>query len=156
MLLALVNGRRSTPAPRLRGLCPVCGTATVAKCGSRKSWHWAHLRPVKCDPWWENETDWHRAWKAHFPEDWQEVLHVDQASGERHIADVKTALGLVIEFQHSQMSLEELRAREAFYGHMIWIVDGTPFASNFEVDRDPLPHPESRLLDEIVFPSGLA
>jgi hypothetical protein len=83
-------------------------------------------------------------------------MHIDEATGERHIADVKTERGLVIEFQHSQMPVEELQAREAFYGSMIWIVDGTPFASHFEVDRDPLPHPTSTLLDEIVFPPGLA
>jgi hypothetical protein len=156
MLLSIVAGERCKPVPRLRGLCPWCGAVTVAKCGSQKAWHWAHLRPLQCDPWWENETDWHRAWKAHFPEDCQEVVHVDSKTGERHIADVKTERGLVIEFQHSDMPVEELKSREAFYGHMIWIVDARSFASNFEIDESPLPHPKSALLDEIVFHSAQA
>ena len=42
-----------------------------------------------CDPWWENETEWHRAWKDQFPADWQEIVHHAE-DGEKHIADVKT------------------------------------------------------------------
>ncbi len=32
---------------------------------------------------------------------------------------------LVIEVQHSPISIEEARAREAFYENMIWLVDAT-------------------------------
>lgn len=128
----------------------------MSKCGSQKTWHWAHLRPLECDPWWENETQWHRDWKSLFPADWQEIVHIDQETGEKHVADVKTDRGLIIEFQHSAMPLKELHARETFYKNMIWIVDGRSFAKNFEIDKDPLPHPKSMLLDEIVFHSGLA
>ncbi|MGH1356894.1 MAG: hypothetical protein ACRBBS_17740 [Thalassovita sp.] len=46
-------------------------------------------------------------------------------SGERHIADVKTPEGTVIEFQHSHIDERERRAREQFYEQMIWVVDGT-------------------------------
>ena len=49
---------------------------------------------------------------------------MDEKTGERHIADVKTPKGLVIEFQHSPIQSEELRSRETFYDNMIWIVDG--------------------------------
>jgi len=44
--------------------------------------------------------------------------------GEKHIADVKTDQGWVIEFQHSCIKPEERRSREAFYGNMVWVVDG--------------------------------
>jgi hypothetical protein len=87
-------------------------------------WHWAHKGRLSCDPWWENETEWHRNWKEKFPVDWQEVVAF-APTGEKHIADVKTSHGLVIEFQHSVLDPDELAAREAFYGEMIWIVDGT-------------------------------
>lgn len=156
MLLSLVDGERRAPEPRLRGNCQWCGKETLAKCGSQKTWHWAHLRPLDCDPWWENETQWHRDWKSLFPREWQEVVHLDQETGEKHVADVKTERGLVIEFQHSNMPLAELRSREAFYKNMIWIVDGRSFAKNFEIDTYPLPHPKSQLLEQIVFHSGLA
>ena len=46
-------------------------------------------------------------------------------SGEKHIADVRTPHGLVIEFQHSQLDPLERAARERFYGNMVWVVDGT-------------------------------
>lgn len=95
----------------------------VAKCGSKRVWHWAHKGRVSCDPWWENETEWHRAWKSQFPAEWQEVVH--QASdGERHIADVTTWDGWTLEFQHSAISAEERQSRESYYEALIWVVDG--------------------------------
>ena len=44
--------------------------------------------------------------------------------GEKHIADVKTENGWVLEFQHSYLNPEERRARNAFYRKLFWIVDG--------------------------------
>jgi hypothetical protein len=96
----------------------------VAKCGEVRVWHWAHKGRLLCDPWWENETEWHRAWKERFPADWQEIIHTAE-NGERHIADVKTDAGWVIEFQYSYIEPGERRSREAFYPKMIWVVDGT-------------------------------
>jgi hypothetical protein len=52
------------------------------------------------------------------------VSHVDGDTGETHIADVKNPFGLVIEFQHSVLRAEERVAREAFYGNIVWVVDG--------------------------------
>ena len=45
--------------------------------------------------------------------------------GEKHIADVKTRHGLVIEFQHSFLTKQERALREAFYRNMVCVVDGT-------------------------------
>jgi hypothetical protein len=41
---------------------------------------------------------------------WQEIVHRSD-SGEKHIADVKTDHGWVIEFQHSYLNPEERRSR---------------------------------------------
>lgn len=126
MKFALVNGEKTEAQPGLRrGTCIFCQSDTIAKCGSVKIWHWAHKSKVACDPWWENETEWHRAWKNHFPKDWQEYLHTDPATQEKHIADIQTSTGLVIEFQHSSIRSEEMQKREVFYKNMIWVVDGT-------------------------------
>lgn len=125
MHLALVDGARTPPSPGLSGVCPACGRDMVAKCGDVRIHHWAHLGRRVCDGWWEPETEWHRTWKNHFDLSWQEVIGHDDASGEKHIADVRTAEGLVIEFQHSYLRAEERRAREAYYGNMVWVVDGT-------------------------------
>jgi competence protein CoiA len=124
MRFALVNAYKTDPQPKLHGQCPHCGEAVVSKCGKVKVWHWSHKSTKICDPWWENETEWHRAWKDKFPKEWQEISALDGETCEIHIADVKTSYGLVVEFQHSPMPLEEMAARERFYGNMIWIVDG--------------------------------
>jgi len=123
MKFALVNQQRQEAQPELLGQCPSCGHPMVAKCGEVKIWHWAHQGKRSCDPWWENETEWHRKWKAQFPDAWQEVVHRAN-DGTKHIADVKTDRGWVIEFQHSYLKPEERRSREDFYPKLIWVVDG--------------------------------
>lgn len=125
MKFALVNGHKTESQPGLKGTCLNCKRDTVAKCGQVKIWHWAHKSKFSCDPWWENETEWHRAWKNNFPTDWQENIHTDSVTGKKHIADIKTVSGLVIEFQHSAIPPAELQSREAFYKNMVWVVDGT-------------------------------
>lgn len=124
MKFALANGARVDAVPGLAGVCPACQSPVVAKCGTLRVWHWAHRGALVCDSWWEGETEWHRAWKSQFPVECQEVVHTAK-DGERHIADVKTGDGWVLEFQHSPLSAEERRARTSFYGRINWIVDGT-------------------------------
>lgn len=124
MRFALVDGVRSNAEPERVGQCPSCGATMIAKCGTQKIWHWAHKGERSCDPWWEPETEWHRNWKNHFPAEWQEQIGHD-GSGEKHIADVRTPYGLVIEFQHSHLDPAERATRERYYGNMVWVVDGT-------------------------------
>jgi len=132
MEFSLVDGMRREPKPGLRGLCDVCGGEMVSKCGNIRIRHWAHLHKVKCDSWWENETPWHREWKSRFPEAFREIV-ISSVDGVKHRADVRTDYGLVIEFQHSSISIAERRAREAFYKNMIWVIDGTRLKK--DVDR---------------------
>lgn len=124
MKYALVNGQRQEAQPSRTGECPACGSPMVARCGEIKVWHWAHRGRRTCDQWWENETDWHRNWKGQFPDDWQEIV-LKATSGEKHIADVRTQQGWILEFQHSYIKPEERESREEFYGRMAWVVDGT-------------------------------
>jgi competence protein CoiA len=124
MKLALVDGQRQEAQPDLSGKCPICEQNLVAKCGKERIWHWAHKGSRRCDPWWENETEWHRKWKAEFPEAWQEIVH-HADDGTKHIADIRTEHGWVIEFQHSSIRPEERRSRDAFYRQLVWVVDGT-------------------------------
>ena len=124
MHLALVEGVRTPPSPKLAGTCPVCGDPMLAKCGTIRVHHWAHQGVRICDDWWERELAWHRDWKNNFPIAWQENIRFAD-DGEKHIADVRTEAGLVIEFQHSALKPAEREARERFYGSMVWVVDGT-------------------------------
>jgi competence protein CoiA len=151
MQFALVDCKRSPPVPRLRGTCALCGDAAIAKCGTIKVWHWSHVSREHCDQWWERESEWHRGWKNEFPESWREVIRHDSVTGERHIADVETADGTVIELQYSSISMEELTSREAFYKNMIWVLDARAFSSRFQVLPPKLPSPDSKLLDELLF-----
>ena len=124
MKYAIIDGVRAEAQPQSRGVCQCCGGQTIAKCGEHVVWHWAHRRREDCDPWWESETGWHRLWKDRFPLDWQEIVHCDPVTGERHIADVKTPQGLVVEIQNSPIHPEEMRSREDFYSEIVWIVNG--------------------------------
>lgn len=126
MKFALVDGKRQEAQPKLSGKCKACGHPMIAKCGEERLrvWHWAHKSRRHCDHWWENETEWHRAWKGQFPVDWQEIVHKDK-NGEKHIADVKTEHGWVFEFQHSYIKPKERRVRDAFYQNLVWVVDGS-------------------------------
>ena len=149
MQYALVNGRRAEAKRGVRGTCPDCNRAMVAKCGPRIIHHWAHALRRNCDPWWENETDWHREWKARFPEESREVSHT-APDGEVHRADIKTPTGIVIEVQHSTMTEEERESRESFYRNLIWIVDGRNFRKSFHLGC-MLPEPSAEWVKDIVW-----
>ncbi|MEA5550267.1 competence protein CoiA family protein [Anabaena cylindrica UHCC 0172] len=131
MRFSLVNNIRIEAQPGLKGICVCCGSDTIAKCGNYKVWHWAHCTKQKCDHWWENETEWHRKWKSFFPIECQELIHKDEITGKKHIADVKTKNGVVIEFQNSPIKPEEIISRERFYEKMFWIVNGDVNTNKF-------------------------
>jgi len=125
MKYAIINRQRAEATKDARGTCPACGSELIAKCGEIKIHHWSHKNKRNCDPWWENETEWHREWKNCFDAEWQEVVHKDEIAGEIHIADVTTPHGWTIEIQHSPMDDEERKARNSFYKKIAWVIDGT-------------------------------
>ena len=106
--------------------CGACSGKVIAKRGELKVHHYAHACGESCDPWRTSDGmgPWHRRWQGYASKEHLEVTIVKE--GMRHIADIRVPeTGLVIEVQHSAMPIEEARAREAFYGNMIWIVDAT-------------------------------
>lgn len=131
MKYALIDNTKTEASKGAKGVCPICGSELIAKCGEVKVNHWAHKGSRNCDPWWENETEWHRSWKNNFSSEWQEIILTDDQTGEKHIADVRTAHDLVIEFQHSHLDPLERAKRESFYKHMVWVVDGTRLKGDF-------------------------
>lgn len=150
MKYSLVNNIKTEAFKGGRGVCEYCGKETIAKCGTKNIDHWSHKSLVHCDNWWENETKWHRDWKDEFPKEWQEIIHIDINSNEKHIADVKTSKGLVIEFQNSPITPNELISREMFYKNIIWIVNGEHFKKNFHI-LDKLPNPNSKFAEDLAF-----
>jgi competence protein CoiA len=149
MKFSLVNGKKTAPFSKGEGICAVCGNATQAKCGHTKIWHWAHCSKQMCDNWWENETAWHRAWKNCWPIRFQEVIHFDSTTGEKHIADVKNGNDFVIEFQNSPIDCTELVSRELFYKNLVWVVNAEKFKSNIQF-CSKLPNPDDPKSKDMV------
>lgn len=140
MLIARRDDDLVEAEPGERAVCPICGEAVIARCGDINVWHWAHRSNTDCDPWSEGETEWHARWKQRFPVACREV-----AMGE-HRADV-VVNGVVIEFQRSHISPDEIARREQFYGErMIWVVyaddcrDRIFFEARQTVDRYIAPY----------------
>ncbi|GMN08626.1 hypothetical protein MTsPCn5_40160 [Croceitalea sp. MTPC5] len=132
MLRALDEHNKSIrPHKGAMGICPNCRKGVRAYCGEIYTHHWKHLELEHCDTWGEKESEWHRLWKSKFPLDWQEVII--NKHGEQHIADIKGPFGMVLELQHSPISPETIRIREAFYGDLVWLVDAAPFKDNFKI-----------------------
>lgn len=108
---------RIRATPKARASCPACQAAVRAKCGAVTSWHWAHVAGADCDTFSEPMTAWHREWQETVPEDCREVVLGP------HRADILAPLGVVVELQHSTISVEDIEKREAFYDRMIWVFD---------------------------------
>jgi competence CoiA-like predicted nuclease len=125
------NLKRITPSfSGQKANCPLCKGPVVAKCGEIYVKHWSHIKDRICDTWKEHETPWHREWKGKFPKEWQEVII--EENNQKHIADIKTSCGTVIEFQNSPISKEIISVREAFYDDMIWVVNAIKIEDHFK------------------------
>ncbi|MBR1907750.1 competence protein [bacterium] len=139
MKYALLNGKIVEPNKNIKkAICPLCGEIVISKCGKIKIFHWAHKSKQNCDPWQENETEWHRNWKNNFPKECQEVIMFDENTGEKHIADVKTKTDIILEFQHSYINTNEQCSREKFYKNVIWIVDANKSYNNFIKNKNDI------------------
>jgi len=150
MRFAEKAGLRILPNPLEKdAVCPMCKSSVIGKCGQIKVWHWAHKTSEDCDSWGGRETDWHLNWKAEFPQETQEVTiekcdcemcapvtcnhnHSYPCAIKIHRADVKIK-DIVLEFQSSSISSEQIREREEFYGKMKWILNGETFAKNLNI-----------------------
>ncbi|HBS04393.1 MAG TPA: hypothetical protein DEA96_05480 [Leptospiraceae bacterium] len=124
MKFAYVNLERKEATKGDRGVCIGCDSVVIPKCGQQRQHHWAHKSKKPCDYEREPETPWHRDWKNHFPEEWQEILQRSE-SGEKRRADVKTKDGIVLEFQHSPIDPEIRDARNSVHKSVVWVVNGT-------------------------------
>lgn len=122
MIYAMIDNRKERAIPGARGVCPECEAGVIAKCGDVNVWHWAHERNSGwCEEWGEGESEWHLGWKERF--DPEQVEVVIEKNGKRHRADILLANNMVVELQHSYISVEDIRKREEFYGEMLWIFD---------------------------------
>ena len=124
MKFALLNGNKTEAKPNLIAECLNCGKQVRSYCGEQIIHHWKHISLSECDDWYESETEWHREWKNHFDNSYQEVIKFNELTNEKHIADVYNSVkNVVLEFQHSPIEIKEIEAREIFYDRMICIIN---------------------------------
>jgi hypothetical protein len=107
--------------------CPICHKNLLQRRGRIKVYHFAHYPNSQCiDHWHYDMSLWHRLWQDRFPVTQQEIVFSD--GQKTHRADVflekeKT----VIEFQHSEISVQEFLDRNQFYNRLgyrvIWVFD---------------------------------
>lgn len=120
----------ATPSFKYR--CQICMQPLLQKRGQIRAHHFAHLSShgkhstiVPCsDKWNYDMSEWHINWQRRFdPVDIERVVSLGSV---KHIADVLVN-NIVLEFQHSSISIEEFRERNAFYTSsgrkVIWVFD---------------------------------
>ena len=111
--------------------CQICNQPMMQRHCVDRIDHFAHYSPhgnnniVPCsDHWGYDKTEWHMEWQKRFPVDNME--RVLELHGKKHIADVLVD-NIVVEFQHSPISLEEFSERNEFYTNLgykvIWVFD---------------------------------
>lgn len=104
--------------------CPICGSPLILKDGPIYATHFAHKADTCNDSWHYDKSPWHRRMQNYFPVENQEVIV--EHNGEKHIADVLQD-GIVIEFQHSSISMNEFQERNEFYREagykVVWVID---------------------------------
>jgi competence protein CoiA len=131
MLWAIKDSQRIQAEPGKSANCEICNQELIPKCGSIKVWHWSHKVSSDCDSWSEEETQWHKDWKDEFPRECQEII-IEEHWNNKHRADVKYN-NLIIEFQNSSISPEDILIREAFYKNMIWVLNGKTFSKGINL-----------------------
>ncbi|MBQ6654116.1 MAG: hypothetical protein IJM79_01145 [Erysipelotrichaceae bacterium] len=105
--------------------CPIChGKLTPRTQGDINIPHFAHETSECTDTWHYDMSEWHVRMQNVFEEKYQEI--VCESNGTKHIADILKD-GVVIEFQHSPISVKEFQDRNEFYHFLgyriVWIFD---------------------------------
>lgn len=121
------KGNRITASNAVKGeiyKCPLCNAEVIVKQGEINIDHFAHKSHECLDSWHYDMSEWHYSMQNRFPEEQREV--VVRHNGEIHRADILFGKQ-VVEFQHSQISIEEVKKRNKFYrdaGYDIaWVFD---------------------------------
>lgn len=112
--------------------CQVCDQPVMQKRGEIRIHHFSHYSPHGthadivpcCDHWSYDMSDWHMEWQKRFSKD--DIEKVLKNNGLKHIADLLID-DIVVEFQHSSISLDDFNDRNEFYTGLgykvIWVFD---------------------------------
>lgn len=119
------RGRIVLPTRDVPATCEGCDEPVIAKLGEFVAHHWAHRPGADCARQSAPTSDWHLWWQQVVPPERREVT---VGENREHRADVILPGGAVMEVQHSGISMDDVRARVAFYEaatnrRVIWVVD---------------------------------
>ena len=108
------------------------GRLLVARQGPKITWHFAFYPGqvvFDCDRkgYKVGKTFWHEIWQSYSPSSQVEVYRWKNVGDITvcHIADLIDKEEYVVEFQHSSITLEDVRSREQVYDNMYWLIDAT-------------------------------
>jgi competence CoiA-like predicted nuclease len=131
MKFATVNESRVSASKNIHGaLCPMCLYPVIPCVGNINIPHFRHVSKENCDTWSDGITKWHLDWQDKFKDEFREVIITK--NGEKHIADIKTTNGTVIEFQNSFISPDDIYIRELFYGQIVWVFNVSKCKDNID------------------------
>ncbi len=120
----------SVSKPQEKAFCIDCGDIVGSVYGDINIHHWRHKKNCSRPDSWKSggsgESEWHLLHKEQLEKvalikGWTcEVEKTITKDGITHRTDVFLE-GVCIEFQKSNISVEDIKAREKFYGDMVWI-----------------------------------
>lgn len=126
MIAALIeSGKLARATEGARGHCPECKGSVYARFPENAIKHWAHTplpdgQERDCSRG-KEMTEWHYSWQSERTD-----LSCIEVTVGSHRADLINAGGAVIEFQHSTITPEDVKAREQHWEKGVWVLDGTP------------------------------
>ena len=133
-----IKGNKYEPTENARGkelLCPCCRTPVILKKGKINIPHFAHVNK-NCGYFdYKGMSKWHKDWQSLFPPFQREVRMQHNFTKKIHIADIVNSNGIVLEFQHSPISVQEKQSRDNFYPKLIWIIDGSNIKGGIEIKK---------------------
>ncbi|MCP6758353.1 MAG: competence protein CoiA [Fischerella sp. CENA71] len=138
MLFAIVgDNKKAKPSKGMLAVCPACHKPVIAKCGSILIHHWSHLSGSDCSGK-EPMTQWHYSWQEFFASEHREIVMCNGIIRQRADLCLPQPNGskLIVEFQCSSISVEEISKREQFYtqfGHLLWVFDAQDFCIKLEL-----------------------
>lgn len=111
--------------------CPICGERVRHKNkGKVKKPYFSHIETDNCQFGRDKDakSQWHIRIQEYFPKEAREYIFRDEATGEKHIADVFLEdKNTVIEVQHSRIDEAEFISRTAFHlnngRRVVWLFD---------------------------------
>jgi hypothetical protein len=130
MLLALNSlNERIEPEPQIIGKCLYCNHKVFSKCGTIKTWHWAHEQNIDCVSKTKG-SHWANTLKKCFNPSFIEKEYFDN-DGNRQIGDIINSKHNIFELQFEKISFKTAIEIGKRSKDLIWIVFGYKY--KFEV-----------------------